>query len=103
MTTSAIFPGTAGISQAALATQFGEMPNFPELVLSGAHNNTTTSIVVTTAIPAAWPQVAWITIDTEILRVTSWAASTFTVAARDGSAANSQTTTAASHSDTAKV
>lgn len=99
MTTTAKFPTTA----LTLAQAFGEMPNAPELVLSGIHNASTTSIVVTTAIPAGWPQVSWITIDSEILRVTSWAVSTFTVAARDGSAANSQTTTAASHADASKV
>lgn len=99
MTTAAKFP-TAVVT---LADLFGEMPNFPELVLSGAHNASTTSIVVTTAIPAGWPQVGWITIDTELMRVTSWAASTFTVAARDGSAANSQSTTAATHASGQKV
>jgi hypothetical protein len=92
MATTAKFPGTT----LALSDVGADKVNFGELVLNANITNASTSIVATTSIPAGWPQVGFMTIDTEIIKWTSWTGSTFTtVASPNGRGWDS--TTAASH------
>lgn len=92
MTTAAKFPAAA----LALADVGGEVVNFGELVLNTTITSGSTSIVATTTIPAGWPQVGFITIDSEVIKHTSWTSATFTtVAAPNGRGFDG--TTAASH------
>lgn len=91
---TAKFPATT----VALVDFLGELPNFPTVVLSGAHTSAVTTITLTAAVPAAWPTVSDVTIDTEIVHYTGKFGSTLT-----GCTRGSQSTTAATHADQAVV
>jgi hypothetical protein len=98
MTTTAKFPAAV----LALTDVGGDVVNFGELVLNTSIISSTTSIVATTTIPAGWPQVGFISIDTEIIKHTSWSGSTFTtVVAPNGRGFDN--TTAASHTAGAAI
>ena len=94
MATSAKFPAAI----LALADVFGEMPNFPEMVLSGAHNNSVTTITLTATVLATWPTVGGVTIDSERITYTGKSGATLT-----GCTRGAEGTTAASHADQARV
>lgn len=78
MPASSIFPAAI----ATLANFFAEQPSQPanELVLQTSIIATDLSIVATTAIPTSWPQPGKLIIDGEVIKYTSYAGSTFTVA-----------------------
>lgn len=94
MAETAVLPGTAP----TLATFFGEVANFPEGVLSGAHNSSVTTITLTAAVLAAWPTTGAVVIDSEVIHYTGVSGSTLT-----GCTRGAQGTTAASHNDASKV
>lgn len=98
MATSAKFPTAA----ATLADFGGELPGFPEAVLSGAHNNSVTTITLTATVPTAWPTAGWVTIDTEIIQYAGKSGATLTSCTRGAQSAYGGSV-AASHADTAKV
>lgn len=75
-----------------------DAPNFPAMTLSGAHNDSTTTITLTATVLATWPTAGWVLIDSEIVKYTGKAGATLTSCTR-----GDQGTTAASHSDAASV
>lgn len=98
MATTGKFPAAV----LALADVGGEMAGFPEAVLSGAHNNSVTTITLTATVPTAWPTAGWVTIDTEIIQYGAKSGATLTGCTR-GSQSAYGGSVAASHADQAKV
>lgn len=98
MATAAKFPGAL----LALVDVGGEMAGFPEAVLSGAHNNSVTTITLTATVPTAWPTAGWVTIDSEIIQYGAKSGATLTGCTR-GSQSAYGGSAAASHADAAKV
>lgn len=98
MATAAKFPGAL----LALADVGGELPGFPEAVLSGAHNNSVATITLTATVPTAWPTAGWVTIDSEIIQYAGKSGATLTGCTR-GSQSAYGGSASASHADTAKV
>lgn len=87
---------------ARLAEEFGgAMPGVAqtELTLNGNITDVALSLVVNEAIPASWPQVGWITIDSEVLAHSAYNAGTKTFTVTRGQ----QGTTGAAHTSGATV
>lgn len=80
----------------------GDVVDFQELALSGDHTSAVTTITCTAAIPASWPTVGYVSIDSEIIKYTGKSGSTLTGCTRGaGSAAPGNTP--AAHSSLATV
>jgi len=75
----------------------GPYDNFGKLTLDGDHTSGIGTITVVEVVPVLWPQRMWLTIENEIVLVTSWTGKVFTVTRAQ------QGTSAAAHANLTRV